>query len=357
MQRLIPNALKLTFTTHPAPVLLMDHLTPLIHPPHIGDLVAAEVISVRQHTKIENQVGVTEHIFPGDCIIGAFSNQYTTDQYEGYVPQHPVDECALLSSGGIFGDVASQHTAMDAPTRLRILGNVCSPQGQTLNLRQFGLSPCTTASVGEVILVLGATTNTGRAIAVGTVVRGLSRAGYRVATAKVTGVAAGKDTRYYRSCGANPVIDFVNAGYPATYMLGRNELLSMCQSLMFNLWLHEPDYIVVEIADGIFQRETRMLLESATFRATVDHVLFAAGDSMAMESGVRYLQHTGWPVRAATGAVTQCPALMREVEDITGLPCLSMDRILVGDLLPHLGRPSVGQAPRAATEQQVNGRL
>ena len=111
-----------------------------------------------------------------------------------------------------------------------------------------------------------------------------------MAAGKITGTAAGKDSRFYEACGARPVLDFTSAGYPSTYMSGLKELLGIYHIILGNLQAANPDYIILEIADGVFQRETCMLLESAEFRQSVDHVFFAASDSLSAESGVRSIR-------------------------------------------------------------------
>ena len=95
--------------------------------------------------------------------------------------------------------------------------------------------------------------------------------------------------------------------------------------------------MILEVADGIFQRETRMLLESAEFRACADHVFFSAGDSLSAESGARFVQDYGLPLRATAGAVTQSRLATREAEEATGLPCLGVERIMDGTLMEVLG--------------------
>jgi hypothetical protein len=197
-----------------------------------------------------------------------------------------------------------------------------------------------------VILVVGASMNSGKTTIVGTLARALSGAGLRVAAAKVTGTAASRDGRLYRSSGADPVLDFVDAGYPSTYMLEQGQIMMLYSVLLSQLQATGPDYIILELADGLFQRETRMLLADESVRATIDHVFFAANDSLSAESGVRHLRAQGLPIRATSGLLTRSPLGMREAEEVTGLPCLSPTRMIEGDAvelvnarnkLPHLG--------------------
>lgn len=328
---------KFGFTTHAIPERAMARIAPFTHKPRAGDIVAAEVVSIGKHTTLENRQGIVQHIFPGDRFVGAFGNRYATDQYEGYVPEELQEEFDLLSVGGVCGLVASQHASMQPPTRLRLLGAMCDQQGKALNLSQHRLPSRHSSSTCELILVVGASMNSGKTTTVGTLVRALSNAGLRVCAAKTTGTAAGKDGRYFASCGAQRVLDFTDVGHPSTYMLSVHELLETFGTLVAHLQDLQPDYIVVEVADGIFQRETRMLLDSVRFRSRVNHVFFAANDSLSAECGARALRDLSLPLRAIGGMVTQSPLATREAEEATGLPCLSIPRMLSDELPPLLG--------------------
>ena len=322
----------------------MVELVPYTRRPRVGDLVVAEVVKVGKHAAIEDRAGLTGRMFPGDRIVGAFGNRYATDQYEGYVPRRPSRQCDLLSVGGVCGVVASRHSGVRTPTRLRVLGLVGDGHGQPLNQRAFGVEPNPDQASGQVILVLGASMNSGKTTLGGALIRGLGRAGLRVAAAKLTGTAAGKDPRFYRSSGASPVLDFVDAGFPSTYMLDPEELHQIVSVLLSQLWSTGAEAVVLEIADGLFQRETAILLRSPEFRAIADHVFFAATDSLSAESGARLLREHGLPLRAISGVVTKAPLMMLEAEAATGLPCLSPDRIADGAALELLRVPQLLEA-------------
>ncbi len=345
---------KYAFTTRAVPLEAFAGLAGMRRAPRVGDLVMAEVLEIGKNKKLEVRRGVTMDIFPGDCIVGAFGNRYATDQFEGYVPRFPVGECDLLSVGGVCGEAVSWHAEVEEPTRLRVMGLVHGRDGEVLNQRDFaipedpgGPQPLSGA---EVVLVVGSSMNSGKTTTAGMIARSFSRRGFRVAAAKVTGTAAGKDGRFFESCGARPVLDFVAAGYPSTYMLDRDEVLGVYRTLVSHLRAANPDYIVLEIADGIYQRETRMLLESEELRRSVDHVFFAAGDSLAAESGVRALLAAGMPLRATSGALTQSALAVREAEEATGMPCLSLERLMGDELLEALGREARPDSQEAVPE-------
>ena len=348
MYILDPTRLKFTFTTHAAPLAAMAAAAPLREAPVIGDLAIAEVIELRRHTSVENRDGARINIYPGDLIVGAFGNRYATDQYEGYVPDSIVETCDILSIGGVLGEVRSRATDMRPPTKVRILGAVCDSDGQPLQLQQFGLQPVTSVVSNpasqprpEIILAVGASMNSGKTTTVGTLARGLTLGGYRVAAAKITGTASSKDGRFYLSNGASPVLEFTDAGFPSTYMLERDQLLRIYRTLVSQLRATNPDYIILEIADGIFQRETRMLLESPELRADIDHVFFNALDSLSAAQGVRSLTDYGLTPRAIVGTITKSPLMMREAEEVTGIRCLSLRQLQAG-----VATRAVGARPR-----------
>jgi hypothetical protein len=343
MNSLNQHAIKYSFVTHPIPTTAIHGVAPLTPTPHIGDLIIAEVVSLGKHTTIEGRTGAMHHVFPGDVLIGAFGNRYATDQYEGYVPARAKETCDLLSVGGVCGEVASRHATMAPPTKLRILGAAANFEGQPLNLRDFSLAAdseasraARRASACEQIVVVGSSMNSGKTTTVGTLARALNRAGKRVAAAKITGTAAGKDARFFASSGAHQVVDFVDAGYPSTYLLSLNELMSVYETLIAHLKAGNPDYIIIEIADGIFQRETHMLLEHLPFRAQIDHLFFSANDSLSAECGVRHVRSYGLPLRGVSGVMTQSPLAIQETERITGAPVMTIDQIIAGNALAQI---------------------
>lgn len=89
-----------------------------------------------------------------------------------------------------------------------------------------------------------------------------------------------------------------------------------------------------------------MLLDSEAFRRSVDHLFFAAGDSLAVESGVRFLKGLGMPLRATAGAVTQSSLAVAEAEEATGVPCMGIERMMTGELpkvVRATGKPTQGR--------------
>jgi len=329
--------------TRAVPLEEMAGTGPMEREPRIGDLVAAEIVKLGRNKKIENRSGVMLDIFEDDVIVGAFGNRYATDQFEGYVPEGIVEEFDMLSVGGVVGELRSRHVDMAEPTKLRALGYVVDADGRPVNGQHYGLAPVVGGEgrdggkKPERIFVVGSAMNSGKTTTAGTIARSLTRAGYKVAAAKITGTAAGKDGRFFEACGAWPVLDFTAAGYPSTYMLPLGDLLKIHDALISNLEAEGPDYVVVEIADGIFQRETHMLLDSDAVRLGADHVIFAAVDSLSAAYGASFISGKGLPLRATSGVVSGSPLAKTEAEAATDVPCLALDEMINGKLLEALG--------------------
>jgi hypothetical protein len=81
-----------------------------------------------------------------------------------------------------------------------------------------------------------------------------------------------------------------------------------------------PDIIIVEVADGLLQRETARLFATPLFTDWIDGVIFAANDALGAQAGVSWLAARQLPVFAITGVLTSSPLAQREAEDICGLP-------------------------------------
>src|SRR5262249_20177031 len=123
----------------------------------------------------------------------------------------------------------------------------------------------------------------------------------------------------------------------STANLEKEELLSIAGRVRASLQMHDPDFVIIEIADGILQRETAMMLADDAFRATMDAVTFSGPDALSCDAGVRRLRSLGGPELLTTaGPVANSMLGIAEVEASCGVRCLSGEMILNGALLPPL---------------------
>ncbi len=169
--------------------------------------------------------------------------------------------------------------------------------------------------------------NAGKTTTVGSLVKGLRAAGVVPGAAKVTGTGSGADFWVMVDAGADSVVDFTDAGLASTYLLPPAEVESTFVQLVDHLTEVGSSHIVVEIADGLFQRETAHLLASDVFSSTVDGVVFAAADSLGAVFGGSILRSLGLPLRAVSGALTASDLAMREAARHLDVPVLTKDEL------------------------------
>jgi hypothetical protein len=167
-------------------------------------------------------------------------------------------------------------------------------------------------------------------------IMGLRQQGFRVAAIKLTGTATGKDTWNMLDAGACIALDFVDGGLPSTYLCSADELVALHHLLIADVASQEPDFVVVEIADGLLQSETAALLQSARFTRTVDAWVFAAGDPLGAAGGVRVLRKWGIEPLAISGIVSMSALGIQETQKATQLPCLTARSLQCGELNPQL---------------------
>ena len=301
--------------------------------PRAGDLVLARVDRLGQHQRIELPHGRRAQLYEGDEIIVCYGNRYAPDQFEAIVPDR-LEECHLVAGGGIAAQMLSRHAGMKRPTTITPFGFVGDADGHRLNLADWGLSkPAATVTRPYTIAVAGTAMNAGKTTTAANLIKGLVKAGLKVGAAKVTGTGAGGDRWTLVDAGAHPVLDFTDAGYASTYRVSSSQVESIMIRLCGHLAAESAEFIVLEIADGLFQEETARLLASPTFATLVDGIVFAAGDALGALAGVEWLRRRHLPVLAVSGLLTASPLASREAA-ATGLPVLSQQQLLQGEWRP-----------------------
>jgi dethiobiotin synthetase len=186
-------------------------------------------------------------------------------------------------------------------------------------------------------------------------VRGLTLAGLNVGYAKVTGTGAGGDTWLLHDAGAHPVIDFTDAGLVSTYLISSDELQRVFATLVTHVARAGVDVIVLEVADGLLQKETADLLGSDLFRDVVGGVLFASADAMGALAGYTLLQSLNLPILGLAGVLTASPLQCEESLKVTGLEIFSRTALAqpktAVKILGQIERPGVVLPPGARLDR------
>lgn len=329
--------IKWPYATHLVDRSRFHGLLPMVEGHQPGTLVLARVLTLGKHKDLESWEGRKTSIFVGDVFVGVLGDRYATDQFEGIGRvSGPLGH--IIGIGGVVGEVVSMNNRMSEPTIIEYLGRLADADGQPLHLTQFQALPAEGLRErrATTILSLGASMNSGKTTTAAQMIRSLTVAGHRVAAAKITGTACRKDPNFLYDAGAVSVLDFTHAGWPSTANLELDQLLEIAGRIRAQLEQYSPEFVIIEIADGILQRETRMMLQDPGFRASVDAVTFAGPDALSCDSGVRRLRELGYPVIATAGIVANGALGIAEVEAACGLRCLSGETILAGGMVPIL---------------------
>lgn len=345
--------IKWPYATHLVDRRQVTGLLPIVAETNPGSLILARVQTIGRHKELETHDGRKMALFAGDVFVAVLGHRYATDQFEGFARcEGPTGH--VFGIGGVSGQVIAMNNRMTEPTVIEWLGRLAGPDGEPLHMSQYTLPmPKARHRRPTTILSLGASMNAGKTTTAAQMIQSLTRAGHRVAAAKITGTACRKDPNLLYDAGAVEVLDFTHAGWPSTAGCSLDELKSVAAHLRAVLAARKPDFAVIEIADGIIQRETAMLLADDEFRSSIDAVTFAGPDALSCDSGVRRLQGLGYNVVATAGPVANSRLGQNEVEEACGVRCYDGASILTGALVPVLRE--VAEMGRAAQKAGQNG--
>ncbi|MER8980560.1 hypothetical protein [Mesorhizobium sp. M0510] len=315
-----------------------SHMRTLINgslQPVAGDLVLARVDELGNHSRLELINGRKAIMFPGDEIILCYGNRYAPDQFEATIGPD-LGPCDLVAGGGIAACELSRHDRMAPPTKITPLGLIGDKFGRRLNVWDYKVSSDDLRPSLPIVLSLGTSMNAGKTLTATSLVRGFKKLGLKVAALKITGTGSGGDTWIVRDAGADVVLDFTDAGFATTYLAP----VELVEKGAFRLLNHAAetgcDVAVIEIADGLQQKETSELILAESFRSMALGTIFASYDAMGAKCGVDTLRAAGHKVLAISGRIGRSPLGVREAEEATGLHVYSPWELQDGALNPVL---------------------
>ncbi|MEM7060150.1 MAG: DUF1611 domain-containing protein [Pseudomonadota bacterium] len=290
-----------------------------------GDLVLGRVERIGSHTRLQLASGRPSELYAGDLVVVSCGARYAPDQFEG-LAELSVSGSDLLAGGGVLGRMRSRNGKMAAPTRIRPIGLLTGADGGPINLAQYAIPERPRPAI-PVIGAIGASMNSGKTTAVASLVHGLVRAGHRVAAIKATGTGAFGDYNAYVDAGAHHVADFVDAGMVSTYLEPIARISKATDALLAGAATEGCDIAVVELADGVLQKETAALIADRAYRARFSGFLLAVPDALAAAGGVANLAKIGIRPLALTGLITQSPMATTEAEAATGYDMASREKL------------------------------
>jgi hypothetical protein len=145
--------------------------------------------------------------------------------------------------------------------------------------------------------------NAGKTVAATELVRGLTRAGFRVAAAKLTGVSLMRDALSLQDAGAIAALTFNDAGIASTRA---GMTVPVAKGLFNRLAMVKPDVIVAELGDGILgEYGVQDILCDSELTAAGAAYVMAAPDPVGCWGATELMKKTfGLSVTVITGPAT-----------------------------------------------------
>ena len=309
---------------------ILDHFSYMLDTsssiePNVGDLALVQIGRIGYHSSLVTINNKKLRIYPGDLVVGVFGNRYATDALEGQV--NGLQNLSILTAAGMIGTIKSKHQDFGKPTNVSFVGFLNNEKGQRINLKELKFHRSVAKSeIKNLIVVVGTGMNAGKTTASSKLIRRLSERGLKVAACKLTGSVSNRDQDEMRSAWAITVIDFSDYGFPSTYLCTKEELMALFNTMLSDIENTNPDIIVMEVADGILQRETAMLLTDSLIKGMVKGIVLAAESAPAALYAVQNLENIGYNVIAVSGMMTSSPLSVKEFEEHCEVPvCSSAD--------------------------------
>lgn len=291
-----------------------------------GDLILARVLELGQHRGIQLRSGRRATLSPGDLIVMPCGARYAPDQFEGIAEIDPAGT-DMLAGGGCLGRMRYRNERVRPATRVLPLGCIADRHGDALNLASYTIDADVTPSRVPLIAVVGTSMNSGKTLATAKLSHGLHLAGLRVGAIKATGTGSFGDYHQYLDSGAHYVADFTDAGMATTYLTDLEQIKNGIWRLLHDAERAGCDVVVMEIADGLLQKETAQLLSDRALRERLSGLVFACSDAVAAKGGAALLAEKGHRITALTGMLSCSPMAADEASAATGLRVLSKDQL------------------------------
>ncbi len=342
----IPRGYILPSAAYSLQTSLIDSYVTLDDRPKPGDVMYGRIGTLGYHREIENKNGRIHRLTDSTAGVFVYGNRYATDAFEAFVPDEQMPIADLVARSGVIGRVEVRNSRVAAPTTVKILGRVVDKEGTPLNTRDHSLvTPQSSEKKtprSKLILVCGTAMNSGKSTAAVAICWALTTMGHSVRASKVTGTASLKEILHMNDAGASVYNDFTNLGYPSTYMLEEQEVLGIFNDLDLKFANNPRNFWVVEVADGILQRETAMLLSSPEVKERIHRLVFCATDAFGAIGGIHVLEdlYQLYP-DAVSGIVASSPLGIRELNDYTKIPAFdsaepdlrTLSEVLLGQML------------------------
>jgi len=275
--------------------------------PKAGDVVVVRALSESvTYGNLELPNGRLAKINHNDVLLGVLGKRRALKGFVGDVPDKikAGDRLHLLNMGGVIGICKGHHSSLSDAIEVEVLGAVCNEKETVLNIADNALPPTDFLDESApIVIVAGTCMNSGKTVAATEIIKQATHAGLRVAGAKMSGVAALRDTLNMEDHGATVTASFLDCGFPSTVDV--EDLAPVAKAILNHLNSFAPDLIVVELGDGIVGGySVDSVLKDAEIKSAVSCFVFCASDYVGVIGGVAVLKNLGIEVGVIAGSVT-----------------------------------------------------
>ena len=275
--------------------------------PRPGDVVIVKALSESvTYGNLELPNGRLAKINRNDVLIGVLGRRRALKGFVGDVPESVKvgDKLNLLNMGGVIGVCKGHHSSLSDAIEVEVLGIGANENGNVLNIGDDALQPTDfLEKSAPIVIVAGTCMNSGKTVAATEIIKQAHHAGLKVAGAKMSGVAALRDTLNMEDHGAFVTASFLDCGLPSTVDYG--DLSPVAKAILNHLNTFAPDLIVVELGDGIVGGyAVDSLLKDAEIKQAMQSFVFCAGDYVGVVGGMTVLQNLGIQIDVVAGSVT-----------------------------------------------------
>jgi len=301
-----------------------------------GYILAVRILDDKaNYNLVEDTTGRFIRLRKGEVLAGVLGVRNALRGYAGCVPESlaPGDSVHVLNLGGVLGECTSVNPDLGSPFSAEVLGSILTfPRfgdrvGAPATIAE-GAIPVSSELIGSrpIIFVAGTCMDSGKTIAAAEIVRGLTRAGLRVAGVKLTGVSLRRDALAMLDAGAVDALTFNDAGVVST----RHDAVLPAARGLLNHFEEQvkPDVIVAELGDGILgEYGVGDILADEELMARRAALVVCAPDQVGAWGAVRVLDEDfSLKPTVITGPATDTAVGVRFVNNRLGLPAVNARR-------------------------------
>lgn len=277
------------------------------HVPQEGDVVIVKALSESvTYGNLELPSGRLAKINRNDILAGVFGKRRALKGFVGDIPAgvKKGDNLHLLNMGGLIGECTGHHSSYSDAIEVEVVGMAVDSNGVTLNIAANALEPADRLNgSAPIIIVAGSSMHSGKTVAACEIIKQANQAGLNVAGAKMSGVAALRDTYNMLDHGASEVASFMDCGLPSTVDV--HDLAPVAKAILNHLNEYDPDLIVVELGDGILGGySVDTILKDEEIRNAMTSLVFCASDYVGVVGGRTVLNSLGLDIDVVAGSVT-----------------------------------------------------